>query len=77
MGNQVDDPYYSLPYISTAVKINDSIHLQSDVTLNNCTLFEQNTTEMCVLDMGSHKLRTDGKYTETQRIEYIETFLST
>ena len=64
VGNQVDDPHYSLPYISTAVKINDSIHLQSDVTLNNCTLFERNTTEMCVLDMGSHKLRTDGKYTE-------------
>lgn len=72
VGNQVDDPYYSLPYISTAVKINDSIHLQSDVTLNNCTLFEQNTTEMCVLDMGSHKLRTDGKYTEIQAGMYAK-----
>ena len=72
VGNQVDDPHYSLPYISTAVKINDSIHLQSDVTLNNCTLFEQNTTEMCVLDMGSHKLRTDGKYTEIQAGMYAK-----
>ena len=51
-------------YRSTAIKINHSIHLQSDVVLSNCTIYECNVSEMSVMDIGSHKLEVTGKYTE-------------
>ena len=49
-------------YSSTAIKINDSIHMQSDVTLNNCTLYDEETNEISAVYMGSHKLTVSGKY---------------
>ena len=51
-------------YITTTIKINHSIHLQSDVVLSNCTIYECNVSEMSVMDIGSHKLGVAGEYTE-------------
>lgn len=47
-------------YSSTAIVIDDSIHMQSDVIIDTCTIYYDNDRDTNVLDVGNHKFTIIG-----------------